>query len=112
MAFPIEFNAARVPEGETIVLPLFDYADVIYKNARKVVLEQLDVLYHAAIRLITKAPYITIIVNYTSFWTGHHCIQDGKFTVIFLFIKFCQVYYLNIFNSCWNLILIYIYIYN
>ncbi len=47
---------------ETTVLPLFDYGDVIYINARKGVLEQLDILYHAAIRLITNAPYRT-----------HHC---------------------------------------
>ncbi len=47
---------------ETTILPLFDYGDVIYKNARKGVLDQLDLFYHAAIRLITNAPYRT-----------HHC---------------------------------------
>ncbi len=37
---------------QTTVLPLFDYGDVIYRNASKGVLEQLDVLYHADITFL------------------------------------------------------------
>ncbi len=61
---------------------------MIYRNARKGVLEQLDVLYHAAIRLITNAPYRTHHCELYSLlnWTSLHI--DGKLTGIFLFTKF------------------------
>ncbi len=69
---------------------------VFIKTCVRPCLEQLDwLLMHLTER---------IIVNYTLFWIGHH----WKLTGIFVFIKFCWVYYLNIFISCWILILIHI----
>ena len=41
---------------------MLDYGDIIYRSAGKGALEQLDVLYHSAIRFATNAPYRT-----------HHC---------------------------------------
>ena len=41
---------------------MLDYRDIIYISADKDALEQLDVLYHSAIRFVTNAPYRT-----------HHC---------------------------------------
>ncbi len=63
---------------ESTVLPLFYYGDVIYRNAPKGVLEQLDVLYHAAIRWITNAPYRTHHCKLDSIliWTVLHTIRE------------------------------------
>jgi len=47
------------------ILPIFDFGDVIYKIASKALLGKLDVIYHSAIRFVTKAPY-----------TAHHCNLD------------------------------------
>ncbi len=49
---------------ETTILPLFDYGDVIYRNARKGVLEQLDVLYHVVLSKVpTWIPFGTEILK-------------------------------------------------
>ncbi|CDQ61333.1 unnamed protein product [Oncorhynchus mykiss] len=44
------------------ILPILDFGDVIYKIASNTLLSKLDVVYHSAIRFVTKAPYTT-----------HHC---------------------------------------
>ena len=46
----------------TLLLPILDFGDVIYKIASNTLLSKLDVVYHSAIRFVTKAPYTT-----------HHC---------------------------------------
>ena len=45
-----------------VKLPILDFGDVIYKIASNTLLSKLDVVYHSAIRFVTKAPYTT-----------HHC---------------------------------------
>ena len=44
------------------ILPILDFGDVIYKIASNTLLSKLDVVYHSAIRFVTKGPYTT-----------HHC---------------------------------------
>ena len=44
------------------ILLILDFGDVIYKIAPNTLLRKLDVVYHSAIRFVTKAPYTT-----------HHC---------------------------------------
>uniref|UniRef100_A0A8C7GGK5 Eukaryotic translation initiation factor 3 subunit C N-terminal domain-containing protein n=1 Tax=Oncorhynchus kisutch TaxID=8019 RepID=A0A8C7GGK5_ONCKI len=44
------------------ILPILDFGDVIYKIASNTLLGKLDIVYHSAIRFVTKAPYTT-----------HHC---------------------------------------
>ena len=44
------------------MLPILDFGDVIYKIASNTLLSKLDVVYHSAIRFVTKAQYNT-----------HHC---------------------------------------
>lgn len=44
------------------ILPILDYADIIYRIAPKNLLNKLDVIYHTAIRFVTGAPFNT-----------HHC---------------------------------------
>ena len=41
------------------ILPILDFDDVIYKIASNTLLSKPDVVYHSAIRFVTKAPYIT-----------------------------------------------------
>ena len=53
---------AKLTLIQMTILPMLDYRDVIYRSAVKGALEQLDVLYHLAIRCPTNAPYRT-----------HHC---------------------------------------
>jgi len=54
--------AAKHSLVKLTILPIFDFGDVIYKMASKTLLGKLDVIYHSAIRFVTKAPYTT-----------HHC---------------------------------------
>ena len=51
--------AAKLTLIQMTILPMPDYADVIYRSAGKGALEWLDVLYHSAIRFATNAPYRT-----------------------------------------------------
>lgn len=44
------------------IIPMLDFGDVVYRTASNSLLKKLDVVYHSAIRFITKAPYNT-----------HHC---------------------------------------
>lgn len=44
------------------IIPMLDFSDVVYRTASNSLLKKLDVVYHSAIRFITKAPYNT-----------HHC---------------------------------------
>ena len=44
------------------ILPILDFGDVIYKIASNTLLSKLDVVYHSAIRFVTKVRYTT-----------HHC---------------------------------------
>ena len=44
------------------ILQILDFGDAIYKIASNTLLSKLDVVYHSAIRFVTKAPYTT-----------HHC---------------------------------------
>ena len=39
------------------ILPMLDYGDIIYRLVGKGALEQLDVIYHSAIRFATNAPH-------------------------------------------------------
>ena len=45
-----------------VKLTILDFGNVIYKIASNTLLSKLDVVYHSAIRFVTKAPYTT-----------HHC---------------------------------------
>jgi hypothetical protein len=53
---------AKLTLIQMTILHMLDYGDIIYRSAGKGALEQLDVLYHSAIRLATNASYRT-----------HHC---------------------------------------
>ena len=55
-------HAAKHTLVKLTILPILDFGDVIYKIASNTLLSKLDVVYHSAIRFITKAPYTT-----------HHC---------------------------------------
>ena len=44
------------------ILPILDFGNDIYKLGSNILLNKLDVVYHSAIHLVTKAPYTT-----------HHC---------------------------------------
>ena len=55
-------HAAKHALVKLTILPILDFGDVIYKIASNTLLSTLDVVYHSAIRFVTKAPYIT-----------HHC---------------------------------------
>lgn len=54
--------AAKYALVKLTILPILDFGDVVYKIASKTLLSKLDVIYHSAIRFVTKAPYTT-----------HHC---------------------------------------
>ncbi|CDQ97695.1 unnamed protein product [Oncorhynchus mykiss] len=55
-------HAAKHTLVKLTVLPILDFGNVIYKIAPNTLLSKLDVVYHSAIRFITKVPYTT-----------HHC---------------------------------------
>ena len=55
-------HAAKHTLVKLTILPILDFGDVNYKIASNTLLSKLDVVYHSAIRFITKAPYTT-----------HHC---------------------------------------
>ena len=55
-------HAAKHTLAKWTILPILDFGDVIYKIAPNTLLSKLDVVYHSAIRFVTKAPYTT-----------HHC---------------------------------------
>uniref|UniRef100_A0A8K9WWK7 Reverse transcriptase domain-containing protein n=1 Tax=Oncorhynchus mykiss TaxID=8022 RepID=A0A8K9WWK7_ONCMY len=57
--------AAKHTLVKLTILPILDFGDVIYKIASNTLLGKLDVVYHSAIRFVTKAPYTT-----------HHCDLD------------------------------------
>ena len=67
--------AANLTLIQMTILPMLDYEDVIYRSAGKGALEQLDVLYHSAIRFATNAPYrihhctLHSSVNWSSLYT-------------------------------------------
>ena len=52
-------RAAKHTLVKLTILPILDYGDVIYKIASNTLLIKLDVVYHSAIRFVTKAPYTT-----------------------------------------------------
>ena len=55
-------HAAKHTLVKLTILPILDFCDVIYKIASNTLLSKLDVVYHSAIRFVTKASY-----------TMHHC---------------------------------------
>ena len=55
-------HAAKHTLVNLTILPILDFADVIYKISPNTLLSKLDVVYHSAICFNTKAPYTT-----------HHC---------------------------------------
>ena len=55
-------HAAKHTLVKLTILPILDFGDVIYKIAPNTLLSKLDVVYHSAIRFVTKAQY-----------TIHHC---------------------------------------
>ncbi|CDR00471.1 unnamed protein product, partial [Oncorhynchus mykiss] len=55
-------HAAKHTLVKLTILPILDIGDVIYKIASNTLLSKLDVVFHSAIRFVTKAPYTT-----------HHC---------------------------------------
>jgi hypothetical protein len=55
-------HAAKHTLVQLTILPILDFNDVIYKIASNTLLSKLDIVYHSAIRFVTKAPYTT-----------HHC---------------------------------------
>ncbi|CDQ70966.1 unnamed protein product [Oncorhynchus mykiss] len=55
-------HAAKHTLVKLTILPILDFGVVIYKIASNTLLNKLDVVYHSAIRFVTKAPY-----------TNHHC---------------------------------------
>ena len=66
--------AAKLTLVQITILPMLDYGDIIYRSAGKGALEQLNVLYHLAIRFATNAPYRThhctlYSVNWSSLYT-------------------------------------------
>jgi hypothetical protein len=56
------------------ILPILDYGNVIYKIASNTLLSKLDVVYHSAIRFVTKAAYTTQHCNLYAFvgWPSLH----------------------------------------
>ena len=52
-------HAAKLTLVRLTILPILDFGDVIYKIASNTLLSKLDVVYHSAIRFVTKAPYTT-----------------------------------------------------
>ena len=52
-------HAAKHTLVKLTILPVLDFSDVIYKIASNTLLSKLDVVYHSAIRFVTKAPYTT-----------------------------------------------------
>ena len=67
--------AAKLTLIQMTILPMLDYADVIYRSAGKGALERLDALYNSSIRFATSAPYRThpctlcSSVNWSSLYT-------------------------------------------
>lgn len=57
----------RIKIVQTCLLPVLDYADIIYMHASAQTLKPLDALYHSSIRLITGDGYQT-----------HHCTLYEK----------------------------------
>ena len=57
-------HAAKHTLVKLTILPILDYGNVIYKIASNTLLNKSDVVYHSAIRFVTKTPYAT-----------HHCDQ-------------------------------------
>ncbi|KAK6303464.1 hypothetical protein J4Q44_G00259180 [Coregonus suidteri] len=55
-------HAAKHALVKLTILPILYFGDVIYKIASNTLLSKLDVVYHSAIRFVSKAPYAT-----------HHC---------------------------------------
>ena len=55
-------HAAKHTHVKLTILPILDFGNVIYKIASNTLFSKLDVVYHSAIRFVTKAPYTT-----------HHC---------------------------------------
>ena len=55
-------HAANHTLVKLTILPILDFGDVIYKIVSNTLLNKLDAVYHSAILIVTKAPYIT-----------HHC---------------------------------------
>ena len=55
-------QAAKYTLVKLTILPILDFGDVIYKIASNTLISKLDVVYHSAVRFLTKAPYTT-----------HHC---------------------------------------
>ena len=49
-------HAAKHNLVKLTILPILDFGDVIYKIAYNTLLSKLDVVYHSAIRFVTKAP--------------------------------------------------------
>ena len=54
-------HAAKHTLVKLTILPILDIVDVIYKIASNTLLSKLDVVYHSAIRFVTKAQYSTHI---------------------------------------------------
>ena len=65
--------AAKLTLIQMTILTMLDYGDVIYRSAGKGAIEQLDALYHLAIRFATNAPYRT-----------HHCTQYSSVNFLWL----------------------------
>ena len=51
-------HAAKLTLVKLTILPILDFGDVIYKISPNTLLSKLDVVYHSAIRFVTKAPLL------------------------------------------------------
>ena len=61
-------HAAKHTLVKLTILPVFDFGNVIYKIASNTLLSNLDVVYHSAIRFVTKAPYTTLHICRQTHW--------------------------------------------
>ena len=52
---------------QSLILPVFDYGDIVYMHASSTVLKSLDTVYHSALRFITGDRFLT-----------HHCVLYGR----------------------------------
>ena len=77
-------HAAKHTLVKLTILPILDFGDVIYKIASNTLLNKLDAVYHSAIHLVTKAPYIT-----------HHCDLYALVGWLSLYTR-CQTHWLQV----------------
>ncbi|CDQ61120.1 unnamed protein product [Oncorhynchus mykiss] len=92
------FALVRTYLHKLTILPILDFGDVIYKIASNTLLSELDVVYHNAIRFVTKSPYTThhcdlyALVGWSSL---HICRQTHRLQVIYKSLLGKAPYYLS-----------------